>query len=498
MQRRLTIALALTAMVSIILVGLGVLIMARVSATSDAEDDVKRGLRIVGQFLDDQDRTTLRLNELLASSRQDFQLDSLGAALLTDDGEIRSAPGRGPGRTAALSGDELPDLADLTPDQRLQLAQGDTVLMASRGQVVGVRAVPLLRVGQQADVTVVIVGSRRISTVSRRTLVWFLGSSAVVLIGAVAAGTVLARRLAQPLRDMQTTTAAIAAGDLGARVHNVGTDEVADLGLAVNRMAEDLQRSKALDRQFLMSVSHDLKTPLTAIAGYAEALSDGATTDSRAAGDIIGNHADRLNRLVGDLLDLAKLDANRFQFDIRPFDLGVLAGRTVAGLSNQAASHGLTLSVTGLPSVMVNGDADRSAQAVGNLIDNAIKFANSAITVLVTTHSTPEGDWAVVAVQDDGPGIPEADLGHIFDRLYTGADQPKRAENPTGLGLAIVRELIGAMGGQVAAANNRTGGASLSFRLPLAGPVGPGTAGMQRFGSPGSPTTQPASQPPAH
>ncbi len=486
MQRKLTIALALTATVSILLVGLGVLIMARVSATSDAEDEVRRGLRIVGQFLDDQDRTSRRLDELLTASRQDFELDTLGAALLTEDGVLRGFGTRGPGRTAAANNTDLPTLVDLTVDQREALDGGDTVLFSGDGEVIGIRAVPRLRLDQQIENTVVVVGVRRVSTVSGRALAWFLGSSIVVLLGAIAAGTVLARRLARPLRDMQAATASIAAGDLSARVHNVGTDEVADLGLAVNRMAEDLQRSKALDRQFLMSVSHDLKTPLTAISGYAEALSDGAATDPKAAGEVIQNHAGRLNRLVGDLLDLAKLDANRFRFDLRPFDLGVLAGRTVAGQTKQAEQHGLDLGFQGLPSVMVNGDADRSAQAIGNLIDNAIKFANSTVTVLVHTESTGDRDWAIVAVQDDGPGIPEADLEHIFDRLYTGAAQPKRAENPTGLGLAIVRELIHAMGGGVAATNNPSGGASLSFRLPL---VSGG------FDASGIPTTPQVTQP---
>ncbi len=440
--------------------------MARVSATSDAEDEVRRGLRIVGQFLDDQDRTSRRIDELFAASRQDFELDSLNGAILTDNGVLRAFGSRGVGRSPTTN-ETIPDLVNLTDEQRTELDAGETILVSEDGQVVGIRAVPRLRLDQQPAGTVVVVGVRRVSTVSGRTLAWFLGSSVVVLIGAVAAGTVLARRLARPLRDMQATTASIAAGDLSARVNNVGTDEVADLGLAVNRMAEDLQRSKALDRQFLMSVSHDLKTPLTAISGYAEALSDGAATDPRAAGEVIQNHAGRLNRLVGDLLDLAKLDANRFRFDLRPFDLGVLAGRTVAGQTKEAEHHGLNLELHGLPSVMVNGDADRSAQAIGNLIDNAIKFAATTVTVRVSTESIDGADWAVVAVQDDGPGIPDGDLNHIFDRLYTGAAQPKRAENPTGLGLAIVRELISAMGGQVAAANNPTGGASLGFRLPL-------------------------------
>lgn len=191
---------------------------------------------------------------------------------------------------------------------------------------------------------------------------------------------------------MQSATTAIAVEDLSARVQDVGTDEKADLGLAVNRMAEDLQRSKALDRQFLMSVSHDLKTPLTAISGYAEALQDGAVTDPQATGEVIGNNAHRLHRLVGDLLDLATLAANRFRFDVRPFNLAVLAGRTAAGQVRQAEQHGLTLVQHGAPSVYVNADADRTAQAIGNLIDNAIKFASATVTMVVRTEADRAGE----------------------------------------------------------------------------------------------------------
>jgi two-component system sensor histidine kinase BaeS len=292
-------------------------------------------------------------------------------------------------------------------------------------------------------------------------------SSLAVIGGAVVAGLLLAGRLAKPIRQIKAATAAIAAGNLDARVEPTGSDELADLGHEVNRMAADLQRSKALDRQFLMSVSHDLKTPLTAISGYAEGLSDGAISNTRAAGQVIGNHARRLDRLVGDLLDLARLDSNRFRLNIRPFDLSVLTGRTVAGLANHAAGHGLTLVRDGLETITVSADSDRTAQAIGNLVDNAIKFATSTVTVGVGTY----GDgWAVVSVRDDGPGIAEGDLPYIFDRLYTGRAQPERAENPTGLGLAIVRELANAMGGTVTAANNPGGGACISLLLPIGGP----------------------------
>jgi two-component system sensor histidine kinase BaeS len=260
---------------------------------------------------------------------------------------------------------------------------------------------------------------------------------------------------------------------------------VADLGLAVNKMAADLERSKALDRQFLMSVSHDLRTPLTAISGYAEALRDGATTDAAGAGEVIGNHAARLEHLVGDLLDLARLDANRFRLDIQPFDLSVVAGRVVAGLANQASQRGIRLAMASgstAPPVRVVGDPNRTTQAITNIVENALKFAEGTVDVEVLLDRTaqdqsdrnePDRDgqdrpvMASVSVTDDGPGFAEEDLPYVFDRLYVGKAKPRAEESSTGLGLAIVGELAAAMGGRVTAGNGPGGGASLRFELPV-------------------------------
>lgn len=464
MQRRLTIALVATALVSIILVGFGVLAMAQLSARSDAEQQVDRGLNVLAAFLGDSSRPRRQVEALLLSSRANFGLDLLEPVVVGPDGTIDGLSERR--RLSPGAASDFPALT-LTEGQTTRLAAGETVLVTTGNRVVGLRTVSFQPNRNQGGTDITVLAARRITAVSRRTVAWFVLSSLAVIGGAVVAGLLLAGRLVKPIRQIKAATAAIAAGNLDARVEPTGSDELADLGHEVNRMAADLQRSKALDRQFLMSVSHDLKTPLTAISGYAEGLSDGAISNARAAGQVIGNHARRLDRLVGDLLDLARLDSNRFRLNIRPFDLSVLTGRTVAGLTNHAAGHGLTLVRDGLETITVSADSDRTAQAIGNLVDNAIKFAASTVTVGVGTY----GDgWAVVSVRDDGPGIAEGDLPYIFDRLYTGRAQPERAENPTGLGLAIVRELANAMGGTVTAANNPGGGACISLLLPIGGP----------------------------
>ncbi len=500
MQRRLAIAFVLTALVSILLVGFGILAIAQVGARNRAEDQVQRGLDVVGSLLESEARPARQLQLLVPQNRRNLGLEVLEPVALGQDGRVRSL-----GRTGRGRGNPLGSFPDLTldADQLEALAADETVLIDHDGGVVGLRQLTIATdPADGGQLRFALLAAQPVTAVPRQSIAWFVLSSAVVLVGALVAGILLARRLVHPIRAIEATTAAIAAGQLDARVgidgddgggdgrgdggdggggrraHRTGgrglggDDELVQLGRSVNRMAADLERSRALDQQFLLSVSHDLRTPLTAISGYAEALRDGAA-EPRAAGEVIGNQATRLDRLVGDLLDLAKLDANRFRLDLRPVDLGVVAGRTAAGLAPQATQDGIAIDAVVDGPAPVVADADRLAQAIGNLVTNAMGFATTRVVVAVTTTG-PDGvdgrGRALVTVADDGPGFDPADLPFVFDRLYTGRARPRRAENPTGLGLAIVRELAAAMGGSVEAGNAPDGGARLTLAFPLRTP----------------------------
>ncbi len=227
-------------------------------------------------------------------------------------------------------------------------------------------------------------------------------------------------------------------------------------------MAEALERSRGLERQFLLSVSHDLRTPLTSIRGYAEAISDGTATDTRSAAEVILNESRRLERLVSDLLDLAKLDANRFSLQPRPVDAAEELTELAAGFTPDAARAGLELTLEAPEAVPMQADPDRFAQVIANLLENAIKFATSTIEV---TARSSHGE-ALITIDDDGPGIDAADLPHVFERLYVVKRAPQRRETGSGLGLAISHELVVAMGGSIEAAANDHGGARMIVRLP--------------------------------
>jgi two-component system OmpR family sensor kinase len=228
----------------------------------------------------------------------------------------------------------------------------------------------------------------------------------------------------------------------------------------VNSLAAALERSSGLERSFLLSVSHDLRTPLTAIRGWAEALADGTATDPVQAGRVLEAEAERLDRLVADLLELARLRAGRFSLCPEDVALDALVAEVVTGARPAAASAGVAVEAAPATGVVVRADPGRVAQVLGALLDNASRHAASQVAVTVGS----EGGQAAVAVDDDGPGIPAEDRPLVFERFWTSS----RGGGGTGLGLAIVAELCTAMGGEVVIEDSPLGGARVVVRLPLA------------------------------
>jgi signal transduction histidine kinase len=235
----------------------------------------------------------------------------------------------------------------------------------------------------------------------------------------------------------------------------------------------------------LSSVSHDLRTPLTAIRGYAEAITDGTAPNVGQAAAVISREARRLERLVADLLDLARLDARAFSLVIGAVDLVAAARAVIAAADPVTVRLGLevTLSAPDAP-VWVMADPERLEQVIANLLENAQRYALATISVSVRAPGSGSGSgtMAELRVEDDGPGIASEDRPHVFERLYVSSHRPSRNESGSGLGLAIVHQLVSAMGGEVRADSGDTsagdereaagaggaGGACLAFTLPYA------------------------------
>jgi two-component system sensor histidine kinase BaeS len=326
---------------------------------------------------------------------------------------------------------------------------------------------------------------------------WLLVAAGLAVALGVAVASVLGRRLARPILAAEAAAGRLAAGDLTTRLPEPppGTtpDELGRLARSLNQLAASLEYSRAAEQRFLLSISHDLRTPLTSIRGYADALADGTLTDVERGAAVIQQESLRLERLVRDLLDLARLESRQFRLEPELLDLVDVARRAVAASAEAAAGRQLELVALGSGApVPVAGDRDRLGQVAANLVENALKFARSRVEVAV--GSDAEGPWFTVG--DDGPGIEDADLAHVFDRLYVGRSRPAREEAGSGLGLAIVRELVSLHGGTVSAQRRSGGGSLMVVRLPALERLTPVTPEPSRPpGAPGPPAPAPSGAP---
>jgi two-component system sensor histidine kinase BaeS len=292
---------------------------------------------------------------------------------------------------------------------------------------------------------------------------------AVLIAGGLATlvGLFVAWRLAGPLRRTAAAAHALAAGHRDVKLPAEGPLEIVEVSEAINSLAGALRHSEARQRDFLLSVSHDLRTPLTAISGYAESLAEGVVPPAEIAqvGGVLLSEAKRLERLVGDLLDLARLGAQDFRIEYTPVDLVALVHAAARVWADRGAAAGIQLRVD-VPDgpIWTTTDANRLRQALDGLFDNALRLTPSGAPIVLAARVEPGA--AVVEVRDGGPGLQDADLavafeqGVLFER-YRGLRQVG-----TGLGLAIVHALVQRLGGSIEAGHASEGGARFTIRLP--------------------------------
>jgi signal transduction histidine kinase len=297
-----------------------------------------------------------------------------------------------------------------------------------------------------------------------------LGTGLAMGIAAVV-GWLLAGRLTAPLRRLAGAARQLGAGQLATRVEVDGDDEVAEVGTAFNEMAADLEQSQGEQRAFLASVSHELKTPLTAVQGYSEALLDGTVSDPPARQrtlERIHGETLRLARLVQDLIDLARLGRGQFAVNPVDADTSTVLREAVAVSAERARAQGVSVEqrVPDQP-LLAHVDPGRLRQVLDNLLDNAIRSSPAGLQVLVAARPL-SGGWVEVAVVDRGPGIAAEDLPRAFDRGYLWSRYRGTRTVGSGLGLAIVKALCDAMGVAVRAESGREYGRDgTAFRLAL-------------------------------
>jgi signal transduction histidine kinase len=285
-------------------------------------------------------------------------------------------------------------------------------------------------------------------------------AAGVLLAGAL--GWYLSRRLTGPVLSLSRAADEISKGRYDVRVPELpADDEVSRLAESFREMAQRLAEADQLERNFLLSVSHELRTPLTAIRGHIDALREGVAADPAAQAasvEVIGAEAERLERLVGDILDLAKLNAHRFTLLQEEVDMGRLVDQAYTAFIEEARRRDIDYRRELTATPMILSDGDRVLQIISNLLSNAFRW-------------TPDGgrvDLAVserngtleVAVTDSGPGIEPEDREHIFRPFWS------RDGRGTGLGLAISRELALALGGRIELAEGNGAGSRFTLILP--------------------------------
>ncbi|MFC7597889.1 ATP-binding protein [Terrabacter sp. GCM10028922] len=289
----------------------------------------------------------------------------------------------------------------------------------------------------------------------------------IAAVVAVVVGAAVARRLSRPLRRTADAAHALAAGRRDVRVPVEGPDEVAEVASALNSLSGSLSRSEGRQRDFLLSVSHDLRTPLTGISGYAESLASGLVPPEETArvGGVLLGEAKRLERLVGDLLDLARLGADQPGVAPTPTDLVALGHEIEAAWSRRCAAVGVPFTfVASAPEVSTLTDAARVRQLVDGLLENALRVTPSGRPVVVEVRREAATD--VVEVRDGGPGLTDDDLAVAFEPSVLHDRYRGIRPVGTGLGLAIVGRLAQVLGGTVVAGHAPEGGACFTLRLP--------------------------------
>jgi two-component system OmpR family sensor kinase len=290
---------------------------------------------------------------------------------------------------------------------------------------------------------------------------------AVGLAGAAAAGGLLARRLARPLQAAARAAEELSAGRRDVLIRPEGPAEIAAVAEALTGLTRALHDSEARQREFLLSVSHELRTPLTAVRGSAEAIADGVVegSEARDAAGVALAEAERLERLVRDLLDLARLGAADFRVDLTPVDIVDLVAAAVPTWRSRCEPEGVDLRAE-LPDdpAWVSTDAGRVRQILDGLAENALRVAPAGAPIIFAVRR--DGPDAVLEVRDGGPGLTEDDLRVAFERsaLYERYRGERRVG--TGLGLAIVAGLTQRLGGTVTAGTAPEGGAAFAVRLP--------------------------------
>jgi two-component system, OmpR family, sensor kinase len=457
---RLPIRVRLTAWYTLILVVLltvlGGYLVQRMRAGLAGDVDrslASRSAQIAASF-----RTGAEFTEVSNAALSGLSSSDSGAQLLSTAGTVVGA-----------SDDLIARAPMITPAQLAEVVSGQTLLATGRLPGSGAAFRLLARtVNDHGQVRVLVVGTSLAvaDAAVHRLMIILLTGGPLVLLVAAATGWWVAGLALRPVAAVTDKAREISVDRLDERVPVPGTaDEVGRLAETFNAMLDRLEAGVETQRRLVADASHELRTPLAVMRSELDvALAAGDLAPDAA--EVLASTAEeveRMSRMVDNLLALAQADQGGLDLFVRPVDLRDVAEATVLKLRSLAAAKGLTLEVTGGAPV-VDGDRERLAQVVTNLLDNAVKYTARGG---VRLHAWREGDEAGITVTDTGPGIPPDELTRVFGRFYRADTARSRAVDGTGLGLAIAQEIVHAHGGRIWADQEPGGGTRITFALPV-------------------------------
>jgi signal transduction histidine kinase len=294
-------------------------------------------------------------------------------------------------------------------------------------------------------------------------------AGAISAIIALALARIFARGMTQPLRDMAVAASGMSRGDYRQRVRVRSRDEVGQLAQAFNRMAGEMEGLERLRRELVANVSHELKTPISALRAHLENLLDGVEEPNPAILQVMLAQSERLSRLVDQLLVLSRLESGEVPLELEAVDLRPLVAQVITEVQVGRSDHRKDVRnevAADLPAVQA--DSERLHQVLFNLLDNAFRFTQSGGRV--TVRAVQRDGSCEISVEDTGPGIPPEHLPLVFERFYRVDPSRSRGDGGTGIGLAIARSVVEAHGGRIWVESGDQGGAVFRFVLPVDGP----------------------------
>jgi two-component system OmpR family sensor kinase len=354
-----------------------------------------------------------------------------------------------------------------TPKTVTQAVQGKITL--SDGRIFIYAAYPLTKlntVSATASTEAIVVAAPRTGSLAiiAGLVMPFTIGGIIALITSLVIAIIFARSIYKPLNNVKEAANKIAQGDYEQRVPEEGPREVRELAAGFNHMTEEVKRSQLQLRHFVADVSHELKSPLTSIQGFSQALVDGTAGDKQTmarAANIINVESKRMRRQVDELLDLSRMQSGQFKMTHETVNISEILRQCHDVFEVQAKEKGIQMELTSEIPLFINGDSDRLEQVFSNLLDNAIKNTPAGNKVQTFASKTPDG-FIVVKVKDEGAGIHPDQLPYVFERFY----QVTGVRTGVGLGLTIAREIVRAHRGTIEVKSEPGEGTEFIVRLP--------------------------------